>query len=237
MDSVSKDKVNRVGCHQDIRITAEYDDPDASKMKHSVMWEFVPHPDGLLVPSFLHKKFYEQVTVDPTSFTQDDGSEIIEMYCWEPIHPTAVPHKVWDFVRELLGDKLVTTTLSADTPSSYKIPKLTNIPQSSSISCDTFEVLIDAQYSETFDEGTITHYCVWEFEPDTSNTPRLQVSKCVHKTCFGTATTAYSDDNPGEQIIELLEGDATPPISELPSTVISRLQTLFGPSSISGVHQ
>lgn len=259
MDSVTNSEVHACGGRHEIKLGVTFSDTEDPEYNHTVMWGFEPtfavdsQNPRLDLMYVIHKKYWEELDVEPTKFTEDDGSELVDSYGYfdAPYDPSCVPTTVREKFTELFSEELAEGTFNnpPECPESVDVP---NIPEDHSVSVFSMLLQVDGSYTEevseedprvgdghfvseikdaetgeVLDRGyTISHDMSWWFTPTQDG---LKIQKCFHKTWGKRMTRDFKESNPGEKVVESYQGeDKTPSMDSLPADIVADLTDWLG---------
>lgn len=259
MESVTNSEVRSDGGQYRIKLGVTFEDLETPEYEHAVMWGFEPtlavdsQNPRLDLNYIIHKKYWEELDVEPTKFSEDDGSEMIHSYGYfdSPYDPECVPDSVRNKMSELFGDELVKGTFS-NPPESADVVDVPEIPSEHSVELFTIDINVDGSYSEELEEDDprvgnghftshvkdsdgeivhtsyrISHNMSWWVRPTEKGT--LVVEKCFHKTWDDRMTANFKENHPGETLVESYQNESeTPDLDSLPDEILATLMSWFG---------
>lgn len=263
MDSVTNSNVRSTGGRYEIKLGVTFSDKDDSEYNHAVMWGFEP---SLTVDSqnprldlnyIIHKKYWSELDVEPTKFTEDDGSELVHSHGYfdSPYNPEHIPETVKNKLEELFSEELVDGTFN-NPPENADSVEVPTISEEHSVEVFEMTIQVDGSYTEELEEDDprvgnghftsevkdaetgevlhtsyrISHGMSWWFTP-TPDGPEIE--KCFHKSWDDKMKGNFEENYPGETVVEAYqEEETTPSMDSVPDDILHTLTGWFGENLI-----
>jgi hypothetical protein len=271
METVDNAEVSSGGGTHKIKLGVTFTDQSSPEYKHSLMWEFGPdmatgpQEAALQVTGFLHKKYWKEIESDiqPTHYSQDDGSEIIESKGWtdSPYSPSCVPNPVRKKFRSLFGENLAENTFTFE-PDGAPVIDVPSLPGEFEVEVFELEIKVNGRYNEEISEDdsrvedgnftshmreaetgdiihtshSVRHAVSWWFTPTETDTgkPRFQIEQCFHKEWDDTVSNGFENQYENETRIEAYKSPTgSPSMVTLPAEIVDSLSEWFGEPLIS----
>lgn len=256
---MANSNVRPTGGRYEIKMGVKFEDEDDPEYNHVIMWGFEPtlavdsQSPRLDLNYVIHKKYWEELEVEPVKFTEDDGAEIVNSYGYfdSPYDPDCVTDSIKEKFKNLFGRELTNGTFN-NPPESTESVDLPSVPEPHSTEVFEMTIQVDGSYTEELEEsdprygdekfvseikdedGNVTHrtYRVshdmaWWFELSDG---QLQTKSCFHKAWGQNGMKRNFEENyPGETIVEAYrEDDETPHMDSLPDKILADLTNSFG---------
>lgn len=258
MDSVSADEVQASGGRYAMKLGVTFSDSDDPEYNHVVMFGFEPtlavdsQNPRLDLNYIIHKKYWEELDVEPAKFTEDDGSELIHAHGYfdSPYDPSLVPNSVRGKFTELFGEELADGTFT-NPPEKAETVAVPDIPGSHTVGVFDLTIQLDGTYTEELSEDDprvgdghyksemkdengdvvhesyrMSHDVSWWFTPTGDG---LEIKECFHKTWGERMKRDFEENYPGVTVVESYrDGEETPGMDSVPGAILADLASWFG---------